>query len=101
MEGRPGLSGLARITQDENGVVLHSNVPEVRAEQSAVERQRTKQPVAQVEHVHPLVHQLAASGDFGTHAPLALVAESSPVPVATANEHDLAVRSGERFLGGA
>src|SRR5205823_1250739 len=66
-----------------------------------MQRQRADQPVRQVEQMHTLVNQLAASRTRRLGAPLAVVAEPSPVPVARAQVHQLAMSPGSNFLGGA
>ena len=59
-----------------------------------MQRQRTGEPVAEVEQVHALVDQLTPAGAFGLGAPLPVVAEPPAVPVACAQVHKLAVLAG-------
>ena len=54
VRGRP-------LAERERGVVLDRRVPEVRAQQRRVQRQRAEQPVKEVEQVHALVDELAAA----------------------------------------
>ena len=66
-----------------------------------MQRQRADQPVAEVEQVHALVHQLAPARELTTSAPFVLVAEPPSVAVAGADEHDVAVRAGASLLHAA
>ena len=60
-----GAVRLVGVAQDQRGVVLDRRVPEVRAQQRRVQRQRPGQPVGEVEQVHPLVDQLTAARPLG------------------------------------
>ena len=57
--------------------------------------------MTQVEQVHTLVDQLTAARARRLGTPLAVVAETSTVPVARAQMHELAVTPGLDLLGGA
>jgi hypothetical protein len=69
------------VAEDDHGIVLDLYRPVLRAQERRHERKRSEDPVAEVEKVHSLVDQLAASCDRSACAPFMLVADSSPVPV--------------------
>ena len=62
---------------------------------------RSQQPVAEIEQVHALVDELAAAGELGPGAPLALVAEPPAMPIAGAEVHQVAVSSAGQLGEGA
>src|SRR5271170_5554488 len=58
-----------------------------------VQRQRTGDPVAEVEQMHALVDQLPAARAGRHGAPLAVIAEAPAMAVAAANVQELAVNA--------
>ena len=50
-----------RLPKQQRGVVLHRYVPEVGAKQRRMQRQGPGEPVGEIEQMHALVDQLAAS----------------------------------------
>ncbi len=55
--------------------------------------ERPQEPAGKINQVHPLIDQFAAAGPDGIGSPLAVVAESSAVAVASADEHQRAERA--------
>src|SRR5437870_2519282 len=56
-----------------------------------MERQRPREPVDEIEQVHPLVDQLATTRALGLGAPLAVVARPAAVAVARTEMEQIAV----------
>ena len=56
-----GAVRLVAVAEDQRRVVLDRRVPELRAQQRRVQRQRPGEPVGEVEQMHALVDQLAAA----------------------------------------
>ena len=56
-----------------------------------MQRQRTRQPVRQVEQMHALIDQLAAARARRIGPPLAVIADPSAVPVPRPQVHQLPV----------
>jgi hypothetical protein len=59
-----------------------------------------EEPAGEVDEVDALVDQLAAAGERGVGAPLAVVAAAAAVAVAAAQEHQRAERAGVEELAG-
>ena len=86
MQHCPGACARLALAKQQRRVVLHRRVPEVGAQNRAVQRQRARDPVAEVEQMHALVDQLAAARACRIGAPLALIAGPAAMAVAGADE---------------
>ena len=81
-------------SQQQEAVVLHRHVPEKRVREAFDARELAEEPARQVDQMHPLVEQFATARAQRLRAPFALVAESSPMPVAGPQVHQFAQRAG-------
>ncbi|SPE31293.1 hypothetical protein SBA5_870019 [Candidatus Sulfotelmatomonas gaucii] len=82
-----------RRPEQQERVVFHRHVPEIRSDHSLHLAEVPEKPARQVDEVHALVDQFSAAGFFRNRAPFPVIAGPPAVTVPAADEHHLPQRA--------